>query len=245
MSKQLITANDILKAAESMNKILNFREEECIVTPGARDKIEEMGVRFATDFPDSPARERQLGTESGVKPTGAQKPCDSDSRLSRVASITCQVCSLIRERLPLKSVPGLESLVQKVVESRLSKSASSDNLKQSPALTAKGGVLLINGKQLLDECSGANIPGKVLISDAIHFQDASQLSATYMKWEKTSFSRTVESQEISIIVEGELDLVVDGDVFSARAGDILYLPGGITVTYNSPSMVKLACVSEK
>ena len=47
MGKQIITSNDLLKAAGNGNKILNFREEDCIVTPEARDKIEEMGFKFA------------------------------------------------------------------------------------------------------------------------------------------------------------------------------------------------------
>jgi len=243
MGKQVITANDILEAAETGNKILSVRLEDCIVTPGAWDKVEEMGIRFAGDLSASPARECPPATGSAGKTTEAQETGNSDPGQSMIKTITDQVCSLLREKLPYASIFELEALVKKVVESKLFSISALDVTERNSALTTWGGVSLINGNKLLNECTGPDLPGKVMISDAIRCHEASHLTATYMKWDKASFSRTVKSPEISIVVEGELDLIVDGKTLNAKAGDMLYMDKGAYVTYRSPSMVKLACVS--
>jgi ethanolamine utilization protein EutQ len=64
-----------------------------------------------------------------------------------------------------------------------------------------------------------------------------------MKWENTLFERVVESPEISMVVDGEFTLNVEGRTFTARPGDILYMEKGAKVSYASNADVKLVCIS--
>ena len=242
MGKQIITANDLVTAAGNGNKILNFREEDCIVTPEARDKIEEMGFKFVMACPDTTACEFQPKAKADARPDKSLEDLGDGGGMSDIQAVTDQVCSLLREKLPQPSVPGLESIVKKVVSARLTQ-ASLNIPEQNTAMTIHGGVSLIKGNTLLDEGSGPAIPGKVLISDAIRCHQDSPLTATYMKWEKTSFTRTVESPEVNIVVQGELELTVDGKRLNAGPGDIVYMEKGALVDYSTPSMVTLACLS--
>ncbi|RLB93378.1 MAG: hypothetical protein DRH26_04045 [Deltaproteobacteria bacterium] len=243
MGKQVITANDIKKAAESGNKILNVKKEDCIVTPVAWDKAKELGVRFAGDLSDVPACALQSGTEIIETIKHVQSGGDPNTDIATVNYITDQVCSLLQDKLPDANTPNLKAIVKKVVESRVSDISALDSLEQCSALTTHGGVSLIKGDKLMDEYSGPDLPGKVMISDAIRCHQDSPLTANYMKWEKASFSRTVKSPEISIVLEGELDLIIGDKTLRAKSGDMLYMDKGSHVTYRSPSVVKIACVS--
>ncbi len=242
MGKQIITANDLVKVAGNGNKILNFREEDCIVTPEARDKIEEMGFQFATACPETGGCEFQPKAKTVVSSGKSSESLVGSGDVSDIQAVTDQVCSLLREKLPQHSAPGLETIVKKVVSTRLAQ-VPLNTPEQNTALTTRGGVSLIKGDTLLDEGTGPAIPGKVMISDAIRCHRDSPLTATYMKWEKTAFTRTVESPEVSIVVQGELDLTVDGKLLTAGPGDILYMEKGALVDYSTPSMVTLACLS--
>ena len=234
MAKQVITADDIRKAAAGGCRTLDLKREACIVTPGARDKMEELGIGFAEDCPSEAGCSIQAGTD-----TSPGEPAYSQD----IQSITGRVCAILKDKLPGADSAELSAVVKNIVASKFSKTPQKTNKPDSSAVTRVGGVSLISGDTLLDKESGKAVPGKVQISDAIRCHEDTHLVATYMKWEKSSFSRTVETPEISIIIEGEVDITAQGQSMKAKAGDILYAAPGAKVEYNTPSMVKLACVS--
>lgn len=247
MGKKVITAGDIQAAAVSGDKKIHFRREDCIITPGAKDKIEELGIQF-TETAES-SQNCNIQTKSA--------PISQDGEVSRqnvpkqnstlethdTESITEHVCNILQDKFPEISTAQLTTIIKKIVRSKFSHELSGNSFDNSSAVQTAAGVSLINGDVFLDENSGPSVPGRVLISDAIRCHDDSHLTATYIKWEKTSFSRTVETPEISILLEGELQVKTDGQSMEAKAGDILYLSKGVCVEYTTPTMVKLACIS--
>ncbi|MCA1786065.1 MAG: hypothetical protein LC657_08805, partial [Desulfobacteraceae bacterium] len=54
MGKQVITADEVQTVAAAGKKILEYHKQDCIVTPGAWDKIEELGLVFADETSSSP-----------------------------------------------------------------------------------------------------------------------------------------------------------------------------------------------
>ncbi|WP_022667390.1 cupin domain-containing protein [Desulfospira joergensenii] len=238
MGKQVITADDIRKAAAGGSRTLDVKQKDCIVTPGAWDKIEELGIGFAEDACSSPSC--SIPPEPAPDTSAGNR---SISETSDLQSITDRVCTLLKEKLPGTNSVELSAIVRKVVESKLSSAPAPSGNSKNPAVKVVGDVSLIDGDLLLDKESGPAVPGKVQISDAIRFHEDTHLTATYMKWEKSLFSRTVDAPEISIVVEGEVEIKADGRSMKAKAGDILYMAQGAKVEYNTPSMVKLACVS--
>lgn len=244
MGKQVITADEISRAAKSGKKTIDFKKEDCVVTPGAWDKIDELGIGFAAAAEDASQQTRCSRPESGIlspqNATGQTRTLADTS--SDTASITDQVCAILKGKLPGADASQLSAIVKQVVAARFAGEQPQNIAESSSAVTAAGGVSLINGDALLDE-SGPAVPGKVQISDAIRCHEDTHLNATYMKWEATSFSRTVESPEISIVVEGELVLTTQGRTMKAKAGDILYMAKGAQVAYDAQAPVKLACIS--
>ena len=237
MGKQVITADEVQKAAAGGSKILEYNKQDCIVTPGAWDKIEELGLAFADDTRSSP----DCGIQSKPVPE-ALSGGNSAPGTTHIQSITDRVCAILKDKVPGTNPSELSAIVKSVVESKFSPH-SAGNIDNSTAVKVVGGVSLINGDALLGEDSGPSIPGKVQISDAIRCHEDTHLTATFMQWEKSSFSRTVNSPEISIVIDGEMEVTADGHSMKAKAGDVLYMARGAKVEYNTPSKVKLACVS--
>lgn len=238
MGKQVITADEVQKAAADGGKILEYNKQDCIVTPGAWDKIEELGMAFAEDacaspecvMPSEPVSETALGSNSAFGRT-------------QIQSITDRVCNILKDKVPGTDSSALSAIVKSVVESKFAPRSVGTVDSCNSAVKVVGGVSLINGDALLDKDSGPSIPGKVQISDAIRCNEDTHLTATFMKWENSSFSRTVDAPEISIIIAGEMEVIADGHSMKAKAGDVLYMTRGARIEYKTPSMVKLACVS--
>ena len=243
MGKRVITVADVLKAAEAGDKAMHAPSVECIVTPGARDMAESLEIEL-TESAMSAAEPVVQSEQAAVCPVASALPKaeaggSSADEVSDADEVVRQVCSLIESRLPA-SLAGteLEQLVRDVVFARLGGDPSGDG-----AETRIGGVCLINGSRLLEGGAGpVPVDEKVLLADAIS-EEGSGLIGGYMEWEKSSFRRTVECPEISVVVDGELHLTVGGKTLVGRAGDMIYFPKGVNVLYSTPSRVRMACIN--
>jgi len=241
MGKRVITVADVLRAAEAGEAAISVPSEQCIVTPGARDQAESLEIELVEAGGESVAL-------SGPEPEEQAPACASSAGEGDAGTahegedVVRQVCSLIESRLPA-SLAGteLERLVREVVAARLGESGDASGHECESRI---GGVCLINGTRLLESGTGpVPVDEKVLLADAIGGDDEVPLTGGYMEWEKSSFRRTVECAEISVIVDGELHLTVGGKTLVGRAGDMLYFPKGVNVLYSTPSRVRMACIN--
>ncbi len=239
MAKRIVTETDIYKASESGEAII-APPEKCLVTPQARDRAYELGVRLVED--EAETDESAGGTESKT----ASKELSTEEE-----EVVGEVITMMQSRLPVNmDADVLESLVREVVEARhgtLSPDQNGADSGEISANTEADGVHLINNQRLMSGESGVKpVPGKVIMSEAIANSDKTaqfNLSAGFMEWEKASFSRTVECEEICIVVDGRLQLTVGGKSLIAKSGDMVYLPKGVNALYSAPERVKLACVN--
>jgi len=225
MTKRLITAEDIIKAAQRGDTTVTALPDESIVTPMARDQAEALGVMI------------DQGTISG-----AEDNDEVDSLPDEL--IVSWICELIRDKLPsVVDAEELERLVRQKVATRLETSLRGPESAEESD-TCIDGVCLISGRRLMTGgIRPVPVDEKVLIADALPCIDGYKLAGGCMQWENASFSRTVEFPEVDIIIEGELDLAVGSETLAGRPGDMLYLPKGVTVTYGTSSMVRIACIN--
>lgn len=225
MGKCVITAVDVLDAAQAGRKSIPALPGECIVTAGARDKASELGIVLdeGATVPGSPG---------GAAPAAGAPANEADT-------VVHEVCDLLKHRIASGTDPRqLERLVREVVAAKLS-GADSD-----PSARKVEGVCFVSGRRLLETPAGpVPVAEKVLVAEAIRCGENPPLCGGFMEWEKASFRRSVELPEIEIVIEGELHLTVGGKTLVAKAGDMLYFPKGAEVVYTAPAKVRLACVN--
>ncbi|MDJ0780854.1 MAG: cupin domain-containing protein [Desulfosarcinaceae bacterium] len=235
MGKRLITAADIRQAAQEGQRHLSVSAEVCIITPAARDEAATLGVALDD------------GAESGSRPTTAR-----DAPVI-AKTLIADVSKRLKARLPAGSLPAdLDGIVREVVTAKL-QPQSADRSSPSPAAGAddgerggetRQGVRLIDGQRLI-ETNGNPLPvdEKMLVASAIGDGAEDRLAGGYMVWERAAFERQVEAPEIAVVLAGELELAVDGSLLTAKAGDMIYFPKGVSVTYRTATRVKLACIN--
>lgn len=232
MGKKVITEADVIEAARAGGRFIEAPLGECIVTPGARDKALSLGIDIQ-------------GTSSGSLSSvvGTCGPASSETE-----DIVSQVTRLIKDRLPVDMASEkLSSVVRQVVQAHLSKSEpQSTRPKHNPdqTVTPSKGVCFVKGNMISGDLSGPiPVDEKVVVADAFKCSEDATLAGGYMQWSKASFSRTVDNNEVNVILDGELHLTVGGQTSVAEPGDMVYLAQGTEVTYSAPGTVKLACVN--
>lgn len=79
--------------------------------------------------------------------------------------------------------------------------------------------------------------------DVVTSSDGSPVAAGYLTLTKGSFPWTLAYDEIQVILEGELHLGGDGGGKIGRPGDVLFVPKGSSVIFETPTWVKFVYVT--
>lgn len=69
------------------------------------------------------------------------------------------------------------------------------------------------------------------------------MACGFMTMEKASFELALAYDEIQFIIEGRLNLGVDGRTYEGRAGDVFFVPQGTRITFDCPDWVRLLYVT--
>lgn len=236
MAKRLITQADVIQAADSGQTSINAAPSQFIITPGARDKAESLGIALCDPSGAS-------SSESCALPSGGDGPTSAPASTLDDAMIQ-QVCDILSSRLPAGiSKQNLEQIVRQVAAAKLA-GASSPVQSGDSSNAASQGVCLVKADRLMQQ-EGGKVPidEKVLLADAIQCGEGHKMAGGYMQWEKASFRRDVEASEMAIVLDGELHLTVGGETIIGHSGDMIFFPKGAKVLYSTPNKVRLACVN--
>ena len=87
-------------------------------------------------------------------------------------------------------------------------------------------------------------PGlKMDLGDMITARDGSNLAAGVMTFDHSELPWHLTYDEIDYVIEGEFELRWHGQVFRAKAGDVISIPNGADVVFASPSWAKVFYVT--
>ncbi|AQX16862.1 ethanolamine utilization protein EutQ [Tessaracoccus lapidicaptus] len=86
---------------------------------------------------------------------------------------------------------------------------------------------------------GMDVRTRDVVTDA----DGSPMAAGYMSITKGQFPWTLNYDEVQIVLEGELHLGGDARGKVGRAGDVLYVPKGSSITFGTPTFAKFVYVT--
>ncbi|MBE2253820.1 MAG: DUF861 domain-containing protein [Myxococcus sp.] len=99
-----------------------------------------------------------------------------------------------------------------------------------------GGLVLVRGATVeLSTFAGAG-PGKhVQLADVITSRDGSPMAAGFMSWSRDdSFDWQLDYDEVDLVLEGVLQLTLDGQTLEGRPGDVFFIPKGSKVRFGTP-----------
>lgn len=120
----------------------------------------------------------------------------------------------------------IEAIVREIVLKSLSK-----DFEKDPSGIIKVALpnLEVEEKDRLDTGKAGDI---VYCKDLFSLEESPRLGCGLMVMDHTTFDWHLDYDEVDYIIEGQLDVIVNGRVNSAKAGEVLLIPKGSDIQFS-------------
>jgi ethanolamine utilization protein EutQ len=103
----------------------------------------------------------------------------------------------------------------------------------------KSGIISINLPRIKPEPFDTGKPGdKVLLSDLVSLKESPRLGLGVMEMDHSSFDWTLNYDEVDYVIEGRLEILIDGRKVAADKGEIIIIPKGSSITFSAPEFAR-------
>lgn len=129
-----------------------------------------------------------------------------------------------------------ESLIRDIVERVLREAVESEKAPFEKHVDPSG---IIGIKTSTVKCEPFEQDG-VALKDLVTLEEAPRMGADVMELDHTSFEWTLTYDEYDMVIEGELEIEIDGRIVRGGLGDIIYIPKGSHIHFQTPTFTRYA-----
>lgn len=129
-----------------------------------------------------------------------------------------------------------ESLIRDIVERVLREAVESEKAPFEKHVDPSG---IIGIKMSTVRCEPFEQDG-VALKDLVTLEEAPRMGAGVMELDHTSFEWTLTYDEYDMVIEGELEIEIDGRIVRGGPGDIIYIPKGSHIHFQTPTFTRYA-----
>jgi ethanolamine utilization protein EutQ len=216
--KKLITAEEVRKSKKDSNVI--YIDSNTLITPGAKDVASELGVEIRYSKAKEKAEEK----------TEVKKESQdiSSSNIER----------MVKEKLQGATVP--DGLVSQIVKEVMKAVTAADT---APPQIVKecdpSGIRLVRGGSVtMERFETSNAADKIGIREVLNIKECPNLATGFMEFDHSSLDWTLGYDELDYIVEGNMDITVNGKTYHGHAGDVFFIPMNTSITFGTPDYCK-------
>ncbi|MEG0050790.1 MAG: cupin domain-containing protein [Terrisporobacter sp.] len=138
----------------------------------------------------------------------------------------------------------LETLVRQIIEEKINGTNNSVDFvrnKDTSGITSiKLPTVKVNESNRLDT---GNTKDVVYTKDLFTLEESPRLGCGIMEMKETTFDWTLEYDEIDYIIEGTLDIIIDGRKVSASTGELVFIPKGSKIQFAVPDFARFIYVT--
>ena len=128
-----------------------------------------------------------------------------------------------------------ESLIREIVEKVLAETvAKSAGMERQ---VDPSGIIGIKTSTVKCEPFGQE---GVTLKDVVTLEEAPRMGCGIMELDHTSFEWTLTYDEYDLVLEGNLEIEIDGRIVSGGPGDIIYIPKGSHIHFQTPDKTRYA-----
>lgn len=138
----------------------------------------------------------------------------------------------------------IEKLVRQIIEEKINGSNDSVNFERKKDISGITSVKLQTVK--VDESNRldtGNPNDVVYTKDVFNLKESERLGCGIMEMKATTFDWTLNYDEIDYVIEGHLDIIIDGRKISADAGEIILIPKGSKIQFSVPEFARFMYVT--
>ena len=84
---------------------------------------------------------------------------------------------------------------------------------------------------------------KVYTHDLFTLEQSPRLGVGLMVMEQTTFPWTLNYDEVDYVIEGRLDILINGDIVSAGPGELILIPKGSSIQFSAKDRARFLYVT--
>ena len=127
-----------------------------------------------------------------------------------------------------------ETLIKEIVEKVLKEAAVQKKPEMQRTVDQNG---IIGIKTETVKCEPFEQDG-VSLKDIVSLEEAPRMGAGIMELDHTSFAWTLSYDEYDMVIDGELEIEIEGSVIKGGPVDIIYIPKGSRIHFQPPSFAR-------
>ncbi|ASS40609.1 ethanolamine utilization protein EutQ [Eubacterium minutum ATCC 700079] len=129
---------------------------------------------------------------------------------------------------------ALREIISEVVKETLERQTEREFLKEKD----ESGIIKIRPSTV--KCEQFQGAEGVYLKDIVTLEEAPRMGAGIMELDHTSFEWTLTYDEYDYVIDGELEIEIDGRVIKGKAGDIIYIPKDSHIHFQTPTTARYA-----
>ena len=130
----------------------------------------------------------------------------------------------------------LEKIIRKVIEKELRGEKSIKYVDPS-------GVAVVKAEKIEKvKFDTGNPQDQVYVTDLFSLEESPRIGAGLMEMTKSTFDWTLNYDEIDYVIEGKLEIVIDGRTITGEKGDVLLIPKGSSIKFKATEYAKFIYV---
>ncbi|MDR1948054.1 MAG: cupin domain-containing protein [Spirochaetaceae bacterium] len=135
----------------------------------------------------------------------------------------------------------LENMVRKVLTDILAEKGS--GYCRGIRHVDKSGILSVSLPGIKPEPFNTGKPGdKVFLKDCVSLEESPRLGFGVMEMDHSRFKWTLNYDEVDYIIDGRLEILIDGRSVAADKGEVIFIPKGSTIEFSAPEFVRFLYV---
>lgn len=129
---------------------------------------------------------------------------------------------------------AIEQIIREVIREELQKDQKQPKRQMDPS-----GVISMNIDGLkLDPFPFPIESDRVKLLDILSLEESPRLGCGVMELDDTSFEWKLSYDEVDYILEGTLDIIIDGRTVRAQAGEVLFIPKDTKIRFSTPNKTR-------
>jgi ethanolamine utilization protein EutQ len=133
---------------------------------------------------------------------------------------------------------NLEALIRQIIQEELNKNSSQEVRHVDPS-----GVISVDPSTYTLEKFPFPVDAKrIWLKDIFSLSESPRIGCGIMEMDDTSLDWTLQYDEVDYVIEGNLDIIIDGRVVSAQKGQILLIPKGSKITFSAKGKARFMYV---
>lgn len=128
-----------------------------------------------------------------------------------------------------------EELIREIVE-RVVKQVSPDTSNNFFKQVDKSGILLVKTDTV--KTAPFEHGERVYVTDVVTLEESPRMGAGVMELDNTDFEWTLTYDEFDFVIEGTLEIEIDGRTITANKGDLIFIPKNSHIHFKTPNKAR-------